>query len=52
MSGVQVDYPFSTDASYRHIWLEKIESQNVPLLDEKKFDDTGHMITVGLNVHF
>ena len=42
---------FSADASYRHIWLEKIESRNVSL-DDKKFDDTGHMITVGLNVHF
>jgi opacity protein-like surface antigen len=42
---------FSADASYRHIWLEKIQSKNVSL-DDKKFDDTGHMITVGLNFHF
>lgn len=51
--GVQVfiSKHFSADASYRHIWLEKIQSKGVSL-DDKKFDDTGHMITVGLNVHF
>ncbi|MBX3300697.1 MAG: porin family protein [Nitrospira sp.] len=48
---VFINKHFSADASYRHIWLEKIESQNVSL-DDKKFDDTGHMITVGLNFHF
>ncbi|MDR4469429.1 MAG: outer membrane beta-barrel protein [Nitrospira sp.] len=51
--GVQVfiSKHFSADASYRHIWLEKIQSRNASL-EDKKFDDTGHMITVGLNFHF
>lgn len=51
--GVQVfiSKHFSADASYRHIWLEKIQSRNVSL-DDKKFDDNGHMVTVGLNFHF
>ncbi|HMS82770.1 MAG TPA: outer membrane beta-barrel protein [Nitrospira sp.] len=51
--GVQVfiSNHISADASYRHIWLEKIESKNVSL-DDKKFNDNGHMVTVGLNFHF
>ncbi|QPD04419.1 MAG: hypothetical protein Nkreftii_002193 [Candidatus Nitrospira kreftii] len=48
---VFINKHFSADASYRHIWLEKVQSKDVSLVD-KKFDDTGHMITVGLNVHF
>ena len=42
---------FSIDSTYRHIWLERVESKNASL-DDKKFDDTGHMVTIGLNVHF
>lgn len=42
---------FSIDSTYRYIWLESIESKNVSL-DDKKFSDNGHMITVGLNFHF
>lgn len=51
--GVQVFITrhLSADASYRHIWLEKIASKNAAL-DDKRFNDNGHMITVGLNVHF
>ncbi|MBS0152367.1 MAG: outer membrane beta-barrel protein [Nitrospira sp.] len=51
--GVQVfiSNQVSADASYRHIWLEKIESKSASL-DDKKFNDNGHMITVGLNFHF
>ena len=42
---------FSVDGTYRYIWLEKAESKNVSL-DDKKFDDSGHMFTIGLNFHF
>jgi hypothetical protein len=31
--------------------LEKIESRDQNIVD-KKFQDNGHMITVGLNFHF
>mgnify|MGYP001252276240 CR=1 FL=1 len=48
---VFINRHFSADASYRHIWMEKIQSRDVSL-EDKKFDDTGHMITVGLNFHF
>ena len=41
----------SVDSTYRHIWLEKIESKDASLHD-KKFQDNGHMVTVGLNLHF
>lgn len=51
--GVQVFITehFSADASYRHIWLEKIGSKNAAL-EDKRFNDNGHMITAGLNFHF
>ncbi|MGH7233678.1 MAG: outer membrane protein [Nitrospiraceae bacterium] len=42
---------FSVDSTYRYIWLEKIESRDVNIKD-KKFDDNGHMVTIGLNFHF
>ncbi len=42
---------FSLDGTYRYIWLESVESKNVSL-DDKKFKDNGHMITIGLNYHF
>jgi len=41
----------SVDSTYRHIWLERVESKSASL-DDKKFDDNGHMVTIGLNVHF
>ncbi|MDH4079924.1 MAG: porin family protein [Nitrospira sp.] len=41
----------SLDGTYRHIWLEKIESQDASLRG-KRFEDNGHMVTFGLNVHF
>jgi|LNFM01.1.fsa_nt_gb opacity protein-like surface antigen len=41
----------SIDSTYRHIWLERVESKNVSL-DDKKFNDNGHMVTIGMNVHF
>ena len=41
----------SFDGTYRYIWMEKLESKGVSL-DDKKFDSNGHMITVGLNLHF
>jgi opacity protein-like surface antigen len=41
----------SLDGAYRHIWLEKIESKDAGLRD-KQFQDNGHMVTFGLNLHF
>ncbi len=41
----------SLDGTYRHIWLEKIESRDASLRD-KQFQDNGHMVTFGLNLHF
>lgn len=41
----------SIDSTYRYIWLEKIESKDQNIVD-KKFNDNGHMITIGLNFHF
>ena len=41
----------SIDSTYRYIWLEKIESRDQNIVD-KKFQDNGHMVTVGLNFHF
>ena len=41
----------SLDSTYRHIWLEKIESNDAALHD-KQFRDNGHMVTFGLNLHF
>lgn len=51
--GIQVfiNNHISADASYRHIWLEKVESKSASL-DDKRFNDNGHMVTVGLNFHF
>lgn len=44
------DY-LSLDGTYRHIWLEKIESKDASLRD-KQFRDNGHMVTFGINLHF
>lgn len=41
----------SVDGTYRYLWTEKLESKDASLRD-KKFDDSGHMFTVGLNFHF
>ncbi len=41
----------SIDSTYRYLWLEKIESRDQNIVD-KKFQDNGHMVTVGLNFHF
>ena len=42
---------WSIDSTYRYIWLEKIESKDQNIVD-KKFNDNGHMVTIGLNFHF
>ncbi len=44
------DY-LSLDGTYRHIWLEKIESKDASLRD-KQFQENGHMVTFGVNLHF
>ncbi len=41
----------SLDGTYRHIWLEKIDSKDASLHD-KQFQDNGHIVTFGLNLHF
>jgi opacity protein-like surface antigen len=41
----------SIDSTYRYIWVEDIQSKDQNLQD-KSFNDNGHMITVGLNLHF
>jgi opacity protein-like surface antigen len=44
---------WSIDATYRYVWLEDIESRdNVTNLLEKDYNDSGSMITAGLNFHF
>ena len=45
------DRHVSIDSTFRYIWLEKIESRDQNIVD-KKFQDNGHMVTVGLNFHF
>ncbi len=42
---------WSIDGTYRYIWLEKVQSRDQNIVD-KKFDDNGHMVTIGLNFHF
>ncbi|MFO0773744.1 MAG: porin family protein [Nitrospiraceae bacterium] len=42
---------WSMDTSYRYLWLESLESKSASL-GNKKFNDNGHMFTVGLNYHF
>jgi opacity protein-like surface antigen len=41
----------SIDSTYRYIWLEKIESKDENIFD-KKYNDNGHMVTIGVNFHF
>lgn len=42
---------WSVDGSYRFVWLERVQSKDQNLTD-KKFQDEGHMVTIGLNYHF
>ncbi|MGD9849684.1 MAG: outer membrane protein [Nitrospirales bacterium] len=42
---------WSVDGSYRFVWLERVQSKDQNLFD-KKFQDEGHMVTIGLNYHF
>jgi opacity protein-like surface antigen len=41
----------SVDGTYRHIWLEDVNSRDQNIKD-KDFRDSGQMVTVGLNFHF
>lgn len=41
----------SVDSTYRYIWLEDVRSRDQNIQD-KDFNDNGHMITAGLNFHF
>ena len=42
---------WSVDGTYRYVWVEKIEAQNASFTN-KDFDDDGHMVTIGINLHF
>jgi len=42
----------SIDGTYRYIWLEEFKSKEQNAVIEKDYEDSGHMITAGLNVHF
>lgn len=41
----------SIDGTYRHIWLEDVQSRDQNIKD-KNFRDSGQMVTVGINFHF
>ncbi len=40
----------SMDGSYRYIWLDNLKTQDSSL-QNKEFNDSGHMVTIGLNFH-
>jgi opacity protein-like surface antigen len=42
---------WSVDGSYRFVWLERIRSIDASA-NNTKFQDEGHMVTIGLNYHF
>jgi opacity protein-like surface antigen len=41
----------SLDGSYRYIWLEDLKTHDSNAL-EKKYEDSGYMVTAALNFHF
>jgi opacity protein-like surface antigen len=41
----------SLDGTYRYIWMEGFESGGADLT-KKEFNDSGHMVTMGLNFYF
>ena len=42
---------WSIDGTYRFVWLERIRTKDSNAVD-KKLQDEGHMVTIGLNYHF
>jgi len=46
-----LNHHWSIDGTYRYIWLEKVQSKDQNIVD-KKFNDNGHMVTIGINFHF
>jgi opacity protein-like surface antigen len=42
---------WSIDTTYRYVWLEKVHSQEQNIIN-KSFQDSGQMVTFGLNFHF
>jgi opacity protein-like surface antigen len=42
---------WSIDGSYRYVWLERIHSTEANIIN-KSFQDSGQMVTIGLNLHF
>lgn len=42
---------WSVDGTYRYIWLENLKSKDASL-QNKDFNDSGHMVTAALNFHF
>ena len=51
--GVQlmINERWSVDGSYRYVWVEDVETQNASFTN-KDFQDQGHMVTIGVNLHF
>jgi opacity protein-like surface antigen len=44
---------WSFDSTYRYIWLEEVASRDDDNnVLERDYDDSGHMVTIGLNLHF
>lgn len=52
-AGVQgwVSDDVSINADYRYIWLSDIEFDNASLVD-REYDQSGSMVTIGVNFHF
>ncbi|GJL50026.1 outer membrane protein [Candidatus Nitrospira salsa] len=42
---------WSVDGTYRYVWVEDVKAQDVNF-SNKDFEDDGHMVTIGLNLHF
>ena len=42
---------WSLDSTYRYVWLENVASSEVNIIN-KDFQDSGQMVTIGLNFHF
>lgn len=42
---------WSIDGTYRHIWMEDVQSKHDDVFD-KNYGDGNHMVTIGLNFHF
>lgn len=48
---IMLNDTLSLDGSYRHLWIEKFTSKDTSAIN-KDYDDSGYMITIGLNFLF